>query len=116
MSADLSKLHKIARGALGLLAGGSFVGMTAGGYVDGAETNVGIDAGVIRDAITAGITLVSVWYPKFTRFGVFWRSLTNHETVETAQNDLSALKERIELLEASEVDPTPTARRKRSRK
>lgn len=98
------RIHTIARTALGLLAGGSFVGLSSAGYVDGAPTDAGVDGGLLRDAVTGALTLGAVWYPKLTRFRTFWRSLTNDERVDQLQTEVAELRQRLQLCEASEVE------------
>jgi len=109
----MTKWHKIARSALGVLAGGSFAGLQTAGYVDGAETTAGIDAGLVRDLFTAGLTLAAVAYPKLTRAGVFWKSLTNQEALDETSSELEQLRARLDDLEQLEPPRKTTRRRRR---
>lgn len=107
----MNRWHKIARGALGMLAGTSFAGMHAAGYVDGAETTAGIDAGLIRDFVTAALTMASVAYPKLTRARVFVQSLTNQDALDEANKEIERLKKRLDTIEPE--SKSGTTRRKR---
>jgi len=109
----MNKWHKIARTALGVLAGTSFAGMQTAGYVDGAETTAGIDAGIVRDLLTAGLTFTAVLYPKLTRASVFIKSLTNQPALDDASSEIERLRDRLDELEAGEPAPKPTRRRRR---
>jgi len=107
----MNRWHKIARGALGMLAGSTFVGMQTAGYVDGAETTAGIDAGLIRDFIAAALTMASVAYPKLTRASVFYKSLTNQDALDEANNEIARLNKRIDGIDPA-VKPKATRRKR----
>ena len=100
---SLSRLHKFARAAIAAAAGGTFVGLQANGYVDGAETTIGVDAGLMRDAVSAILAAAAMWYPRFTRFRVFWRSLTNDGRVEHLEAEVTRLKSELKNARANET-------------
>lgn len=89
------KLHKLIRAGIGVAAGGAFVGMKEAGYVDGAETTVGVDAGRARDAVAALLAMLALWYPQLQKFKTFWRSLTNDDRVKELEAKLAKLEAQL---------------------
>lgn len=89
------KLHGIVRAGLAVVAGGTYVGMKTGGYVDGVDTSVGVDAGNIRDTVTAIMTACVVFYPQLRKYQTFWRSLTNDDRVQQLEQQVAELQKQL---------------------
>ena len=104
-------IHRIVRtGSAVLLGGGSYAALSAGGYTDGAETVAGIDAGMVRDAVTLGLGVAGAFVPGLSTVSNVVKSLTNDKAVSSVDQRLTAVEQRVDLLEANEVATT----RKRS--
>ena len=83
-----STVHTIARAVLGMLAAGSVPAMSAAGYESGVHTNVGLDAGTVRNSATMLLTLVAVFYPQIVPI---FAKLTNSPRLDLLEKRVDKL-------------------------
>lgn len=84
-----STVHTIVRAVLGLVAAGSVPAMSAAGYEPGVDTNVGLDAGTVRNAVALVLGAFAVYYPQIVPI---FAKMTNGPR-------LDLLEKRVEKLE-----------------
>ena len=98
---DRAKLHSTVRAILGLVAAGAFPALHSAGYQGGAETNIGVDGGTIRDLSAVVLALGAVFYPQLT---TIWKSLTNDPRVEALEIRVTKLDGGGESAEVASMD------------
>ena len=109
-------LRRVVKGLTAAVLGGSaFGGMSAAGYTPGVDTDLGVDASVVRDTVTGALTIGSLFLPQLGTVANVIKSLSNHREVEQVATDTTAqfvkideLEERVAALESSK----PRTRRK----
>lgn len=90
---------KLIRTILALVCGGAYVGGQAAGYDYGAQTNLGLDAGLLRDLVVAGFASLATFWPQASKASVLFKSLVNDPKVQQMATRLEALELRVQELE-----------------
>jgi hypothetical protein len=94
---DAARLQFIVRTILGLMAAGSMPALRSAGYESGAETTVGLDAGIVRDAVAGGLALAAVFFPQIL---TVWSMITNTPRIQ-------ALEKRVDKLDGGSNPANP---------
>lgn len=109
--------RRLLRGLTATVAGGAaFGGMSAAGYVPGTETELGVDASVVRDAVTGALTVGSLFLPQLGTVANIVKSLGNHRDVEKVACETNAQFARLDELDerVAKLEAAFSGRRKRS--
>ena len=93
-------LRRVFKGLTAAVLGGTaFGGMSAAGYTPGVETDIGVDASVVRDTVTGALAIGGLFLPQLATVANVIKSLTNHGEVQKVSNDTNAQFVKLEELE-----------------
>jgi hypothetical protein len=101
MSDSGTRRAKLLRTILGTLSGTAYVAGQSAGYDYGTPTTLGIDAGLLRDIITAALAMAATFWPQVSKVGVIFKSLSNDPRVETMEAKLTVIETRVAKLEST---------------